>query len=689
MKRTASSSNPATPNESRRHRARSVVLATALLALAGATGAVGAASGVHARGAAADPGSQSGSLSGQRVTLVRGQPANLSRIDSGEPNEEFEEGVAGEEAPPIDTPYRPTEPATAVSTRAVSTARGSVAFSLFRSSVAKPNSGGAVAEPTAASGTSDIIATGNTWAALSNDNGLTWPSSLVLNPASSPPTGMNVCCDQVAYSVPRDGHTLFFWLIQNDCGGTRCGGSSPNGENALTLRMFGDESTLLAGNPCDFTLRPSNFGLSSDFFDFNKVSSTNDFLYVVSDIRTLTHKSGGAIVIRYPLDNLDDGDCQTGYRYWIVKDQDSLAPVQDAGSTMFLAAHVNDVIQGDQLRIYKIPDSSNTLTHADENVNNYGPNNRGSGSCPSPDGDDPCKRFNDNQTVGFHSGNSIGWLWTAPQDSSFPFPQVRVAVFDTGSLKTVDEHTIWNNGFAWTYPAVGVNKRGDIGVVLYAMGGGKFPRAQAFLRTDPRDWSGIQMHALVSSVATIGKGNAWGDYASVHRYNACPNTFLGIVWSIQTSGGKSVSENRSVWFGDPADACGDLTVTALAALPAQLHQGDTFAITGITKNLGATIGPTTTRYYFSTDTAKSADDVRVKKAKTAVPELLGGNQFTGTAASAVVPSLKPGTYHLIACANDKKPVADTNPANNCFTGTQTFTITRKKLVATQSPAPHH
>jgi hypothetical protein len=666
-----------------------VVLAAALLVFAGAPGAAGGVSGDHARTASADPGSQSGSLSGKRVPLVRGQSATPSRIDADEPNEEFEEGIAGEPPAPVDTPYRPTEPATAVSTRTVSAARGSAPFSLFRSSVTKANSGGAVAEPTAASGASDIIAVGNTWAALSSDNGLTWPSKSVLNPASSPPAGMNVCCDQVAYSVPRGDHTMFFWLIQNDCGGTRCGGSSPNGENALTLRMFGDESTLVSGNPCDFTLRPSNFGLSSNFFDFNKVASTDDFLYVVSDIRTLTHKSGGAIIIRYSLDDLDDGDCQTGYRYWIVSDQDSLAPVQDAGSTMFLAAHVHDIVQGDQLRIYKIPDSSNTLTHTDENVNNYGSK---TGSCPSPGGDDPCNRFGDNQTVGFHSGNSIGWLWTAPQDSSFPFPQVRVAVFDTGTLKTVAQYTIWNDDFAWTYPAVGVNERGDLGVVLYAMGGGKYPRAQAFLRTDPRDWSGIQMHGLVRSVATMGTNKGWGDYASVHRYNSCPNTFLGTAWSIQTSGGKSVSENREVWFGDPADACGDLTVTALLALPVNVHSGDKISFTDVAKNLGATIGPTTTRYYLSTDTVKSADDVRIAKAQTAVPELVGGGQFGGTATSGVVPSLKVGKYHLIACANDRKPVPDTNPANNCFTSAQIVTITRKKLVATPTKVPpvlHH
>ena len=87
---------------------------------------------------------------------------------------------------------------------------------------------------------------------------------------------------------------MTFWLIQNDCGGTRCGGKNPPPpQNALTLRMFADPGRpSLAGQVCDFTLSPSAFGLSKDFFDFNKVSSTSRFLYVVTDVRTLTHKSG-------------------------------------------------------------------------------------------------------------------------------------------------------------------------------------------------------------------------------------------------------------------------------------------------------------------------------------------------------------------------------------------------------------
>src|SRR5262249_10299529 len=155
------------------------------------------------------------------------------------------------------------------------------------------------------------------------------------------------------------------------------------------------------------------------------------------------------------------------------------------------------------------------LTSVTQDVNNFAPNSRGAGSCASPDGDNPCARFNSNQTVGFHSGSAVGWLWTAPQDSQFPFPQVRVAVFHTGSLKQLEQHAIYSNKSARTSPAVGANKRGDVGVIVYSMGGGGYPSPHAFIVKDPSDWSGIGLHKLVTGEASKPNANGWGDYASV------------------------------------------------------------------------------------------------------------------------------------------------------------------------------
>jgi CARDB len=594
-----------------------------------------------------------------------------------EPNEEFEEGLVDQRRAPEDTPYKPTEAQTTSGTPSPEQRAVSDHFTLFRSTPTNPLGGSAIQEPTAVNDGNVILATGNTWARLSTDDGLTWPNALKLNPASNPPPGDNVCCDQVAYAVHRGDHTLTFWLLQNDCGGVRCGQKNPNPtkQNALTLRMFANQPDLLAGTPCDLTLSPSMFGITKSFFDFNRMSSTGKFLYVVTDVRTLTHKSGGAEIIRLSLSHLDDGDCRFSWRAWNVKKETSLAPVEHAGSTMFFAAHENSDKDGDELRIYSLADTSTKLTSVVRDVHNYAAVSRNLGKCPSPDGDDPCQRFGDNQTVGFHAGNSVGWLWTATEDKRFPFPQVRVAVFRTSSLKLVQEHTIWNKKFAWTYPAVGVNDRHELGIVLYEMGGGRFPSADGFLRPDPRDWSGIKMHRIATGSASFGK-NTWGDYASVHAYAGCPNTFLGSAFTVQSNAGTTVAENRSAWFGEEGDGCPDLTVTALSGLPTEVVLvGGTLSIVHTTKNLGSTsASATTTRYYLSRDTRRGEGDVALG-AKSAEPSLVpGGESNPAATVDAVIPAVAPGAYHLIACANDDHPVAEASADNNCLSSAQTFTI---------------
>jgi hypothetical protein len=182
------------------------------------------------------------------------------------------------------------------------------------------------------------------------------------------------------------------------------------------------------------------------------------------------------------------------------------------------------------------------------------------------------------------------------------------------------------------------------------------------------------MHRLATGSTSFSR-NQWGDYASVHAYAGCPNSFLGTAFTVQSNAGTTVSENRSVWFGKEGDGCADLAVTAVLALPAQILVGDTLSIAHITKNLGsASADPSTTRYYLSRDTARGEGDVALG-ATSAEPTLVpGGASNPAATVSAVIPAVAPGAYHLIACANDSHPVPETSAANNCFSPPETFTI---------------
>jgi hypothetical protein len=244
---------------------------------------------------------------------------------------------------------------------------------------------------------------------------------------------------------------------------------------------------------------------------------------------------------------------------------------------------------------------------------------------------------------------------------------VRVAVFETGTLDKVLEHQIWSKDFAWQLPSVGVNQSGNLGVVLYAMGGGGFPRAQGFILDNPRVWSGIQMHAIASSTSGA---DGWGHYGSVRPYGNCADTFLA---SVYTSEGTS-RKGRLVWFGKEDDGCADLNVSAMMVLPVSLTRGATLSMTAVTRNIGSgTAAASTTRYYLSRDTVKSSDDILLS-ADSAIPLLGRNGSVTGPAANATIPSSASGAYRVLACADDRVVVSEISDTNNCFAGTQTVTV---------------
>ena len=565
--------------------------------------------------------------------------------------------------------FAPTVPPTAEgATGQTATTRAAASFTVFRNTVAG-TSGSTAVEPTAANDRNGVLVTGNFYANTSDDSGLTFNDEPLDTDADEVYGGF--CCDQVAYAVDRGDYSLVFWLIQYryDPGAQR---------NALKLRLFRGRSTLLSqADSCNWNFEPKrNFELDDEqWFDFNQVSHTAKYLYVTTNVRDADEAPDpadasndprvGALIFRIALDDLDDGDCHIDYRYWYEEGTPYISPVQNAGSTMYLGAHVPGFVEGDNLRIYSVADSSTELDKKDKDVSNYKDID---GDCPLPDGQDPCEDQHDGRMSGFRSGSTIGWLWMGDQDNGFPFPHVRVAVFETGSLDKVLEHQIWSRDFAWQLPTVGVNQQGDLGVLLYAMGGGRFPRVQGFILTDPRNWSSIQMNAIAASTSGA---DGWGHYGSVRAYGNCPDTFLG---SAYTSEG-STRKGRFIWFGQSGDGCADLSVTGLLAIPAGIARGETLSMTQVTRNIGsASAGASTTRFYLSRDGAKSDDDILLG-AGTAVPSLVANGSVVGPPASATIPTSANGAYRIVACADDRTVVSEITDTNNCYTNTQTITVT--------------
>jgi hypothetical protein len=118
----------------------------------------------------------------------------------------------------------------------------------------------------------------------------------------------------------------------------------------------------------------------------------------------------------------------------------------------------------------------------------------------------------------------------------------------------------------------------------------------------------------------------------------------------------------------------DLVVTAVSNPPASAALGTSFSVTDTVRNQGdAAAGPSTTRYYLSTDTARDASDARFTGERL-VPGLAPGAVDTGTITITMPLSPVSGTYRLLACADDRNRVVEAGGKNNCRAATTTVVV---------------
>lgn len=131
----------------------------------------------------------------------------------------------------------------------------------------------------------------------------------------------------------------------------------------------------------------------------------------------------------------------------------------------------------------------------------------------------------------------------------------------------------------------------------------------------------------------------------------------------------------------------DLTETAVSNPPSVVVLGAGFAVTDTVFNQGAAAsGISTTRYYFSPDTIKSATD-KLLTGSRAVPALASGATSAGTVTVKVPAGIVSGAYYLLACADDTKVVAESNEANNCRPSKTVVKVSAPDLIETAVSDP--
>ncbi|MBI3804638.1 MAG: hypothetical protein HY282_12845 [Nitrospirae bacterium] len=161
-----------------------------------------------------------------------------------------------------------------------------------------------------------------------------------------------------------------------------------------------------------------------------------------------------------------------------------------------------------------------------------------------------------------------------------------------------------------------------------------------------------------SSSGTVTVTAPAGTPAGPYFLLACADDTKGIAESNEGNNCRSSKTIVNV-------AAPDLVESAVGAPPATAKQGSVFSVKETVQNVGnAVAGLSTTRYYLSLDTLSNRGDLLLAGGR-AVPSLKPGAVSTG-AASVTVPTTTPsGSYFLLACADDRGAVPESNEMNNC------------------------
>jgi hypothetical protein len=405
------------------------------------------------------------------------------------------------------------------------------------------STGSTTAEPSGASGGGVVFMTSNWWAAFSTDEGATWTQ---LNPtAVFPADAVGYCCDQIVQYVPSIDR--FVWLLQGN--GDRLAVASPQAiRNSngtawtywnLTPQVFGqpngtgfDYPDMAVGNNALYMSWDAGAGCPS--------GCTSGFQVVRTSLAGL--QAGGTITIEYT--NPANGKMAWGSHL-----------SQDTGNEIFWAGHNSN----SQMRIFSLAEGSNTYFWRDRNVSSW-PNN--APTSLTPDNQDwLAKNFNGPGGNSFPRNGVIGatrtsgqvWFgWTAGTNERFQQAHVELVAFDPGNnYNKVRQVQVWNNNYAFAYPALATNVcTGEIGMALEFGGGGNYENHVVGF------WGDFVVYQTTGSdVGTV----RFGDYVTLRQRplgeDNGGNLFDAFGYGLRTVAGVTRPDVRYITFGRPSSVC--------------------------------------------------------------------------------------------------------------------------------------
>ncbi len=385
-----------------------------------------------------------------------------------------------------------------------------------------------VGEPSLANIGREVFFSGNWYSAKSFDSGSTWD---FVSPYNTLPTvDGGFCCDQtIIYEQSRD---ILVWILQYVKQGS-----------ANTLRVAVQQNPTLNNGDWywwDFQPKDVDSAWNGEWFDYNHAATSDNFLYVGSNVfTTATDQFTRAVLFRFPLDALANGTT-LNYSYYSTTDNFSLRCVQGARSVMHFGSHNST----SQIRLFSWPEDSNSITQSDVNIRPWSSNQNY--SAPGPDNKNWLGRCDPRITGAALANGVVTFAWSANRMNNRPFPHVRVVRIDESTKQLIDEPDIWNRNYAFAYPALCPNARGDVGISLFRGGNTIHPGHVVGVRTATGNSWNLQATRNGTHGPSDGK---WGDYLDICQYSDSGNSWYASGFTLQGGGGRTNIEPRVVRFG--------------------------------------------------------------------------------------------------------------------------------------------
>jgi len=378
-----------------------------------------------------------------------------------------------------------------------------------------------------------VLASGNWYAAYSTDGGSSFtsvdPTTIFDNTADG-----GFCCDQIIQYVPSIDR--FIWLMQF--------GRGTNGKNRLRIAAASPESVAtsnctswtywdLTSDALGVVTTTADAALANPihWLDYPNMSVGNQSLYIsVDNVGNggSSPATGGRIIVRVPLSEIAAGGT-INFRFtdWAKAGRAYAGHItQNTGDEAYWAGHKNN----STMQVFNWPESSISYSWRDVGVANW-PN--GTLTSTAKDGNDWLTKAASFPTFGVigaaRRGNEVWFAWTASNGTgatggfNFPNANVQVVKLDPGNnYHRIDQFAIWNNNYAFAYPALATNDRQEVGIALGWGGPNDDANSAVGILGDFVVWY------LETSTASPTR---WGDYITARQASPQTSLFAGFGYA--------------------------------------------------------------------------------------------------------------------------------------------------------------